>query len=171
MAPLLHFLTPRSIGQRFAIATGAGAGLILVVLSLANYYSSRELLLTQTSREALMEVRGEVGNWDDLVDRIAMLPAVIGATEVSVKNNEGVTAPWLASLLDHSPGRAVYGLYMAREGRNWKDPLSDIWVDRKNWPHGSKPTTMIRQRCSAPARGFSARSDSRRCRRRSGNAR
>ena len=137
MAPLLHFLIPRSIGQRFAIATGAGAGLILVVLSLANYYSSRELLLTQTSREALMEVRGEVGNWDDLVDRIAMLPAVIGATEVSVKNNEGVTAPWLASLLDHSPGRAVYGLYMAREGRNWKDPLSDIWVDRKNWPHGS----------------------------------
>jgi serine phosphatase RsbU (regulator of sigma subunit)/anti-sigma regulatory factor (Ser/Thr protein kinase) len=137
MAPLLHFLTPRSIGQRFAIATGAGAGLIMIVLSLANYYSSRELLLTQTSREALMEVRGEVGNWDDLVDRIAMLPAVIGATEVSVKNNEGVTAPWLASLLDHSPGRAVYGLYMAREGRNWKDPLSDIWVDRKNWPHGA----------------------------------
>lgn len=136
MAPLLHFLTPRSIGQRFAIATGAGAGLILIVLSLANYYSSRELLLTQASREALMEVRSEVGNWDDLVERIAMLPAVIGATETSVKNNEGVTSTWLASLLRHSPGHSVYGLYMAREGRNWKDPLSDIWVDRKNWPRG-----------------------------------
>lgn len=137
MAPLLHFLTPRSIGQRFAIATGAGAGLILIVLALANYYSSRELLLTQASREALMEVRDEVGNWDDLVERIAMLPAVIGATEVSVKNNRGVTAPWLASLLRHSPGRAVYGLYMARDGMDWKDPLSDIWVDRKGWPRPS----------------------------------
>jgi len=84
-----------------------------------------------------MEVRDEVGNWDDLVERIGMLPAVIGATEVSVKNNEGVTIPWLASLLDHSPGRAVYGLYMAREKKSWKDPLSDIWVDRKNWPHGA----------------------------------
>jgi len=137
MVPLLRFMTPRSIGQRFALATGAGAGLIMIVLALANYYNSRELLLTQTSREALMEVRDEMGNWDDLVERVAMLPAVIGATEVSVKNNEGVTAPWLASLLDHSPGRAVYGLYMAREKRNWKDPLADIWVDRKNWPHGA----------------------------------
>lgn len=138
MAPLLHFLTPRSIGQRFAIAAGAGAGLILIVLALANYYSSRELLLTQASREALMEVRNEVGNWDDLVERIAMLPAVIGATEVSVKNNRGVTAPWLASLLDHSPGRAVFGLYMARDGMDWKDPLSDIWVDRKSWPQAAR---------------------------------
>lgn len=138
MAPLLHFLTPRSISQRFAIATGAGAGLILIVLALANYYSSRELLLTQASREALMEVRGEMGNWDDLVDRVAMLPAVIGATEVSVRDNRGVTAPWLASLLHHSPGRAVYGLYMARDGIDWKDPLSDIWVDRKSWPRAAR---------------------------------
>lgn len=137
MAPPLHFLKPRSIGQRFAVAIGTGAGLVLVVLALANYYGSRELLLAQASREALMEVRNEVGNWDDLVERIAMLPAVIGATETSQKNNQGVTIPWLASLLDHSPGRAVYGLYMARDGKDWRDPASDIWVDRKSWPRAA----------------------------------
>lgn len=137
MAPLIRFPTPRSIGQRFAIAIGAGAGLILIVLALANYYGSRELLLTQASREALMEVRNEVGNWDDLVERIAMLPAVIGSTEISEKNNRGVTIPWLASLLNHSPGRAVYGLYMVRDAMDWRDPASDIWVDRKSWPRAA----------------------------------
>jgi hypothetical protein len=72
MPSLKHYFTPRSIGQRFALTIGAGAGIILIILALANYFSGRELLLQQTSQEALKAVNDEVNTMDDLVDRLAM---------------------------------------------------------------------------------------------------
>jgi len=126
--------SPRSIGQRFAIAIGTGAGLILIVLALANYHNGRELLLQQTSSEALKEVNDEMRAMDDLVERMAMLPYEIGATETSGSTSTKVTIPWLSSLLEKCPIHAVYGLYMVYDGKDWRDPTSDIWVDRKSWP-------------------------------------
>ncbi len=128
------FYAPRSISQRFALAIGAGAGLVLIVLALANYYSGRELLLEQTSSEALKEVHHEMNTMDDLVDRIAMYPNIIGATHGTDPGRKLVTVPWLASLLEYCPIPAVYGLYMVTDRKDWRDPESDIWVDRKTWP-------------------------------------
>ena len=134
---MMRFFQPRSIGQRFALVIGAGAAFILIVLAGANYFSGRELLLEQASQEALHEVHNEIGNWDDLIDRLAMLPGVIAATEKDGEARSRVTIPWLASILQRSPGRAVYGIYMVRDSRDWRDPESDIWVDRKSWPHAA----------------------------------
>ena len=130
--------SPRSIGQRFALAIGAGAGVILIVLALVNYYNGRELLLQQTSSEALKEVNDEMRAMDDLVERMAMLPYVIGATETDGNDSSKVTIPWLASLLEKCPIHAIYGLYMYYDAKAWRDPGSHYWVDRKNWPRGSQ---------------------------------
>ena len=92
--------SPRSIGQRFAVAIGAGAGSIMIVLALANYHNGRELLLQQTSSEALKEVNDEMRAMDDLVERMAMLPYVIGATETDMDPMSRVSVSWLASLLE-----------------------------------------------------------------------
>lgn len=137
MPSLKHYFTPRSIGQRFALTIGAGAGIILIILALANYFSGRELLLQQTSQEALKAVNDEVNTMDDLVERLAMYPEVIAASELAETNNEGVKVSWLSSLLKHSPIPAVYGLYMDRECRDWRDPESNPWVDRKSWPNAA----------------------------------
>jgi len=138
MTSLKHYLTPRSIGQRFALTIGAGAGVILIVLAVANYISGRELLLRQTSQEALRAVNDEINAMDDLVEKMAMYPEIIAASELVGTNNEGVKIPWLSSLLKHSPMSAIYGLYMARESKDWRDPDSDIWVDRKSCPNLSR---------------------------------
>jgi serine phosphatase RsbU (regulator of sigma subunit)/anti-sigma regulatory factor (Ser/Thr protein kinase) len=130
--------SPRSIGQRFAVAIGAGAGIIMIVLALANYHNGRELLLQQTSSEALKEVNDEMRAMDDLVERMAMLPYVIGATETDADPLSRVSVSWLASLLEKCPIHAVYGLYMVYDGKDWRDPASDIWVDRKSWPKGAR---------------------------------
>jgi serine phosphatase RsbU (regulator of sigma subunit)/anti-sigma regulatory factor (Ser/Thr protein kinase) len=130
--------SPRSIGQRFAVAIGAGAGIIMIVLALANYHNGRELLLQQTSSEALKEVNDEMRAMDDLVERMAMLPYVIGATETDGTDSSKVTIPWLASLLEKCPIHAIYGLYMYYDAKAWRDPGSHYWVDRKNWPHGAQ---------------------------------
>ena len=137
MPSLKHYLTPRSIGQRFALTIGAGAGVILIVLAVANYFSGRELLLRQTSQEALRAVNDEINTMDDLVERMAMYPEVIAASELAETNNEGVKVPWLSSLLKHSPMPAIYGLYIDRERRDWRDPDSNPWVDRKSWPNAA----------------------------------
>ena len=134
---IVNAFAPRSIGQRFAISIGTGAGLILIVLALVNYHNGRELLLQQTSSEALKEVNNEMHAMDDLVERIAMLPYVIGATEESGAHKTPVKVRWLASLLQKCPIPAVYGLYMVYDGKDWRDPSSDIWVDRKSWPNGA----------------------------------
>jgi serine phosphatase RsbU (regulator of sigma subunit)/anti-sigma regulatory factor (Ser/Thr protein kinase) len=135
---LKSLFSPRSIGQRFAIAIGTGAGIILIVLALVNYHNGRELLLQQTSSEALKEVNDEMRAMDDLVERMAMLPYVIGATETDGVSSSRVTIPWLASLLENCPIHAIYGLYMYYDAKGWRDPGSHYWVDRKNWPHGAQ---------------------------------
>jgi len=135
---LRSLFSPRSIGRRFAVAIGAGAGIIMIVLALVNYHNGRELLLQQTSSEALKEVNDEMRAMDDLVERMAMLPYVIGATETDGTDSSKVTIPWLASLLEKCPIHAIYGLYMYYDAKAWRDPGSHYWVDRKNWPHGAQ---------------------------------
>lgn len=115
------------------MAIGGGAGLILIILSVVNYLNGRELLLQQTSSEALKEVHDEMRTMDDLVDRIAMLPYVIGATQVENKKGGGVTVPWLDSLLKSCPIPAVYALYMRLDDSNWRQPGRG--VSRKSSPN------------------------------------
>jgi serine phosphatase RsbU (regulator of sigma subunit)/anti-sigma regulatory factor (Ser/Thr protein kinase) len=135
---IVSLFSPRSIGQRFAAAIGAGAGAILIVMAVVNYHNGRELLLQQTSSEALKEVNDEMRAMDDLVLRMAMLPYVIGATETDTDPMTRVSAPWLASLLEKCPIKAIYGLYMYYEAKGWRDPGSHYWVDRKSWPRGAQ---------------------------------
>jgi len=137
MADLKHYLTPRSIGQRFALAIGTGAAAILITLAVTNFINGRDLLLDQASKEAIREVHNEIGNWDDLIERIAMLPRVIGATEGDGDAESQVKIPWLATLLKRTTGNSVYGLYMDREGYDWRDSRSQSWVDRKSWPNAA----------------------------------
>ncbi len=129
---------PGSIGQRFAIAIGIGAALVLIALTAAIYGTGRELLLSQTRTEALREVQDEVGNWDDLIDRMTMIPTLIAATELSPGGRKIVTIPWMSSLLQSCPNPAVYGVYVVRDDMDWRDPESDIWVDRRSWPNGAR---------------------------------
>ena len=135
---LKSLFSPRSIGQRFAAAIGTGAGVILIVLALVNYHNGRELLLQQTSSEALKEVNDEMRSMDELVERMAMLPYLIGATETDKDPNTRVSVPWLASLLEKCPIHAIYGLYMYYDAKGWRDPDSYFWVDRKSWPNGAR---------------------------------
>jgi serine phosphatase RsbU (regulator of sigma subunit) len=127
---------PKSIGERFSVAIGGGAALVLLALTAASYLGGRELLLSQTGGEALRQVQDEVGNWDDLIDRVSMLPLAIATAESASPGS--VTTPWIARLLETCQMKAVYGLYVYREARHWKDPDAYVWVDRKSWPRGGR---------------------------------
>ena len=129
---MMRFFTPRSIGQRFALAIGTAAGGILIVLAVANFLNGRELLLDQASREAGKEASNQMGNWDDLVERIAIYPTLISSTQLDTADRGGVTLHWLASLLNTCPIPAVYALYMRLDDSDWQKPGRG--VNRKNTP-------------------------------------
>ena len=133
-----RFFSPRSIGQRFALTIGAGAGVILIALALASYFSGRDLLLQQTSNEALKEVHDQIHSMDDLVDRMAMLPMAIASKQIADEKKGGVTVPWLASLLEHCPIQAVFGVYMILDDQDWKKTSDFLWVNRKSWPGAAR---------------------------------
>ena len=138
MASLLRIFSPRSIGQRFALTIGASAGIILIALALASYFSGRDLLLQQTSNEALKEVHDQIHSMDDLVDRMAMLPMAIASNQIANEKEGGVTVPWLASLLEHCQIQAVYGVYMILDDQDWKQTSAFRWVNRKSWPEAAR---------------------------------
>ena len=140
MISLRKSLVPRSIGQRFALAIGTGASGILIALALVNFINGSELLLNQASQEAIRQVHNEIGNWDDQIERIGMLPRVIGAIEVDSQSQ--VTIPLLATLLKRTTGNSVFGLYMYREDLDWHDPKSYSWVNLKSWPNAASPTHL-----------------------------
>lgn len=129
---MTRLFTPRSIGQRFALAIGTAAGGILIVLAVANFLNGRELLLDQASREAGKEASNQMGNWDDLVERIAIYPTLISSTQLDTADRGGVTLHWLASLLNTCPIPAVYALYMRLDDSDWQKPGRG--VNRKNTP-------------------------------------
>jgi len=137
MAFLPQFLIPRSIGQRFALAIGAGAGLILIVLTLVSYLSARQMLLKQTSNEALQEIQDQMHAMDDSVNRVAMLTMAISANQTSQENQGGVTIPWLGALLKQCPIKAVFGLYMILDHQDWKNKNDLLWVSRKSYPQAA----------------------------------
>ena len=49
------------------MAIGGGAALVLLAMTAATYLGGRELLLTQTSGEALRQVQDEVGDRKSVV--------------------------------------------------------------------------------------------------------
>ena len=138
MPSLLRIFIPRTIGQRFALTIGAGAGVILIALALVSYFSGRDLLLQQTSNEALKEVHDQIHSMDDLVDRMAMLPMAIASSQIANEKEGGVSVAWLASLLEHCPIQAVFGVYMILDDQDWKKTPSFRWVNRKSWPDAAR---------------------------------
>ena len=78
---------------------------------------------------------------DAWVERISMLPLGVSMRQqVQGAEPDGRLIEYLAAILNATPPRDVYGVYIAFEDKRWTDPLSMPWVDRKSWPKGTVVT-------------------------------
>ncbi len=89
---------------------------------------------------ATLEARSTAQLLDDWVARIALLPLGTAVRQQVVGREPAArTIEYLAAMLDAQPRDDVYGLYVAFDQMNWRDPRSMPWVDRRSWP---KPASL-----------------------------
>ncbi len=125
-----------SIARRLQVGVGIAAGLVLGLTVWFNYQTSRYELEQQTNANALSEIRAAARRVDDFIARIGMLPRSTASRQQAYgRDPDPGMVPMMAQLLAQMPEDEVYGLAMAFEHKDWKEPDAMPWVDRKSWPN------------------------------------
>jgi two-component system, sensor histidine kinase and response regulator len=130
-----ELLSNHSIARRLQLGVGVAAGLVLGLTVWFNYRVSRDELERQTNAKAVTEIGAAARRLDDFIARIAMLPRDIAVRQQALGRapDPGMVA-YLRELLQQTPVEEVYGLYIAYEHMDWKNPGACLAVHRKNWP-------------------------------------
>lgn len=88
---------------------------------------------------ATAEARATAQQLDDWVARVALLSqATAVRQQVADRVPAERTVEYLAAMLNEQPADEVYGLYIAFDRMNVRDPRAMQWVDRKSWPKAAK---------------------------------
>ena len=132
MNPLL---SSHSIARRLQLGVGVAAGVVLGLTVWLNYRLSRDELERQTNAKAVTEISAAARRLDDFITRIGMLPRAIAIRQQAFgRDPDPGMVPYLRELLRQTPVDDVYGLYIAYDYKDWKDPGGCLAVHRKNWP-------------------------------------
>ncbi|MDE3067398.1 MAG: hypothetical protein KGJ60_07575 [Verrucomicrobiota bacterium] len=125
----------RSIARRLQLSVGVAAGLVLGLTVWFNYRVSRDELARQTNAKAVAEVGAAARRLDDFILRIGMLPRDIAIRQQAYgRDPDPGMVPYLRELLRETPVDQVYGVYIAYDDKNWKDPSACLAVHRTHWP-------------------------------------
>ena len=132
-------LTHHSIARRLQIGVGLAAGVVLGLTLWFNYRTGRAELEAQTNLSAFSDIRAAARRVDDLIARFGMLPRSTASRQQAYGSDpDPGMVPFMAQLLAQVSKEEVYGLAMAFEHKDWREPDAMPWVDRKSWPHGVK---------------------------------
>jgi hypothetical protein len=115
----------RSIARRLQLGVGIATALVLGLAVWFNHRTSREQLETQTNLKAVSQIRAAARRLDDFIARIGMLPHGIAVRQQAFgRDPDPGMVPHLRELLRETPSEEVYGLYIAYEHMDWRDPNS-----------------------------------------------
>jgi len=84
---------------------------------------------------ATVEARATAQLLDDWIGRVALLSLGTAVRQQVMGRDPAERTPeYLAAVLNDQPADEVYGLYIAFDRMNWRDPRAMPWVDRRSWP-------------------------------------
>ena len=88
---------------------------------------------------ATTEARAAAEQLDNGVARAALLGQATAVRQQVIGLEPAPrTAEYLAAMLNEQPADEVYGLYIALDRMNWRDPRAMPWVDRRSWPKAAQ---------------------------------
>ena len=100
-----------------------------------NYRANRAELEHQTNAKAVAEIRAAARQMDDFIARIGMLPRQIAVRQQAYgPSPDPGMVPFLRALVRATPPQDVYGLYIAYEQVDWREPTGCLAIHRKRWP-------------------------------------
>jgi signal transduction histidine kinase/CheY-like chemotaxis protein len=127
-------LAPRTLALRLCLYIGAATCTVLAATAWIDYRASQAALEEQTDGEARKQVQAAAQDLDDFVGKVAILPSSIAARQKAIgPEPDPLLVPYLVQLLQEAPPE-VYGVYLAFEKKDWVEPDSMPWVDRRSWP-------------------------------------
>jgi two-component system sensor histidine kinase/response regulator len=130
-----QLISNRSIARRLQLSVGVAAALVLGLTVWFNYRVSRGELERQTNAKAVAEVGAAARRLDDFILRTGMLPGDIAIRQQAFGHDPdpGMVA-YLRELLHQTPVDQAYGVYIAYDYKDWKDPTACLAVHRLHWP-------------------------------------
>ncbi len=125
-----------SIARRLQIGVGLATGFVLGLTVWFNYRNAHSELEQQTNTKAISQIRAAARQVDDFIARVGMLPRSTASRQQAFgREPDPGMVPFMAQLLSQMPTNEAYGLAMAFEFKNWREPDAMPWVDRKSWPN------------------------------------
>jgi PAS domain S-box-containing protein len=130
------FFYKRSIALRFQLGVGIATLLVLGLAVWFNYRTGRAELEKQTNQRSVALIRASAHRVDDFIMRMSMLPRSTASRQQTFgRESDPGMVPFMAQLLTQVSADEAYGLAMAFEQKDWREPGAMPWVDRKSWPN------------------------------------
>jgi len=127
----------RSHFRRLLLYFGAAACLVLLLTAAAFYVAGRSRLETEANARILRELRVHAARIDLQLQKCAARLEPIISRELASPSGHCPPAEmrsFLSDLLARTPTEDAWDFYITYEKLDYKDPDSDILVDRRSWP-------------------------------------
>ena len=128
-------VAPQSLARKLQVYIIAATCTILAISAWVSYSGSKKALFDQTNEEALKQVGAIATHMDDYLSKVAVFPMATASRQTPLGGRpDPFVITYLAKMLERMPTNELYGVYLAFEHMDWKEPYSMPWVDRKSYP-------------------------------------
>jgi len=128
-----------SLSFRLQRWIGLAAGLVLAATLALVYFASARVLTAQADAKSMNAVWNSVFRLDDIIQRASVIPKLTAIRQQLHGDSPDPTmADYLQSVLNSLPERDAFGVYMAYDDLDYRDPNAMPWIDRKHFPQLTK---------------------------------
>ena len=132
---VLSVLRPQTFARKLTYAFGTVTSLFLLASAWIAFSTGRTALERQSNENAMMAVRNGARQLDLFVQKCtARLEPIISREMGPPRAKPDEMRRFLVDLLPRTPVHEAFDFYITYEDRDYRDPDSDIVVDRISWP-------------------------------------
>jgi signal transduction histidine kinase len=116
------------------LAFGTAACVILLAANWINYFESRSALETQLNYSVIRELQDTGHQLDLFIKKCGARCDPIVSRELANRHTPDELRSFLVDLLARTPTNEAFDFYITYEKMDYRDPDSDLVVDRLSWP-------------------------------------
>ncbi len=124
-----------SLSFRLQRWIGIAAGLVFAATLALVYFASARVLTAQADAKSMNSVWNSVYRLDDLILRTSLIPKLTAIRQqLHGESPDPTMNNYLQSVLESLPEKDAFGIYMAYENLDYREPNAMPWFDRNHAP-------------------------------------